>query len=197
MQKQIFGTLPTGETVFSYTLTDGCAVAEVMDYGATVLSLRPFGDVDVVGGFDTLEPYFTDSSNQGAVIGRVANRIEDARFTLDGKEYHLPANDNGNCLHGGSGYNHKLWAVNSYEENRLTLSYYSADGEDGFPSGLAVEVTYTLSDSALQIAYAAIPEGKTSVGTELNISHIAATPVGMQVRATAEVTAVEGSVITF
>lgn len=163
MQKRVFGKLPTGEEVFVYTLADGEARAEIITYGAILLSLRPFGQMDVVGGFDTLEPYFSDPSNQGGTIGRVANRIKGARFTLDGKEYRLPANDNGNCLHGGSGYNHKLWSVKCYEENRITLCYYSPDGEDGFPAGLAVEVTYTLSDGALHIAYAAIPEGKTPI----------------------------------
>ncbi|MBQ5840747.1 MAG: galactose mutarotase [Clostridia bacterium] len=163
MHKRIFGKLPTGEEVFLFTLADGDARAEIMTYGATLVSLRPFGDVDVIGGFDSLEPYFTDSSNQGGTIGRVANRIKNACFTLDGKEYRLPANDNGNCLHGGIGFHHKLWTVEAYEENRLTLSYYSPDGDDGFPCGLAVEVTYTLSDGALHIAYTAVPEGKTPI----------------------------------
>ena len=80
MNKKLFGTLSNGEEVYIYSLVDGETRADVMDYGATILSLKPFGDVDVVGGFDRLECYIGDASYQGATIGRVANRIADASF---------------------------------------------------------------------------------------------------------------------
>lgn len=163
MEKKLFSTLPTGEEVYSYTLTNGDSVAEIMEYGAAIVSLRPFGDVDVVGGFDTLEAYTQDTSNQGAIVGRVANRIANARFKIDGKVYMLPDNDNGNCLHGGIGFQHRLWKVVDYAENSITLSYLSPDGEDGFPANLQVEVTYTLKDGAIIISYAATPDGKTPI----------------------------------
>ena len=163
MEKKLFGTLPTGEDVYIYTLNDGKSVAEIMEYGAAIVSLRPFGDVDVVGGFDTLEAYTKDTSNQGAIVGRVANRIENARFEIDGKIYMLADNDNGNCLHGGVGFQHRLWKVIDYKENRITLSYLSPDGEDGFPANLQVEVTYTLKDGAIIISYTATPDGKTPI----------------------------------
>ena len=163
MGKKLFGTLPTGEDVHIYTLTDGKSVAEIMEYGAAIVSLRPFGDVDVVGGFDTFEAYTQDTSNQGAIVGRVANRIENARFEIDGKVYLLADNDNGNCLHGGVGFQHRLWEVTDYTENSITLSYLSPDGEDGFPCNLQIEVTYTLKDNALIISYTATPDGKTPI----------------------------------
>ena len=163
MDKRLFGKLPNGEDVYIYRLTDGTATAEIMEYGAAIVSLCPFGDVDVVGGFDTLYAYTQDTSNQGAIVGRVANRIENARFEIDDKVYLLADNDNGNCLHGGVGFQHRLWKVVDYTENSITLSYFSPDGEDGFPSNLFIEVTYTLKNHSIIISYKAIPEGTTPI----------------------------------
>ena len=163
MDKRLFGKLPNGEDVYIYRLTDGTATAEIMEYGAAIVSLCPFGDVDVVGGFDTLEAYTQDTSNQGAIVGRVANRIENARFEIDGKVYLLADNDNGNCLHGGVGFQHRLWKVVDYTENSITLSYFSPDGEDGFPCNLSVEVTYTLKNNSIIISYKAVPDGATPI----------------------------------
>ncbi|MBQ1950397.1 MAG: galactose mutarotase [Clostridia bacterium] len=163
MNKRLFGTLPCGTKIAIFTLTHGKSSAEIMTYGAAIVSLRPFGNVDVVGGYDCIEDYLADTSNQGAIIGRVANRIEGACFKMDNKVYHLVDNDNGNCLHGGGGFHQKVWQVNAYTQNSVTLSYYSPDGEDGFPAGLPVCVKYTLEDSALCIDYTAKPEGKTPI----------------------------------
>lgn len=163
MDKRLFGKLPNGEDVYIYRLTDGTTTAEIMEYGAAIVSLCPFGDVDVVGGFDTLEAYTQDTSNQGAIVGRVANRIENARFEIDGKVYLLADNDNGNCLHGGVGFQHHLWKVVDYTENSITLSYFSPDGEDGFPANLQIDVSYTLKDAAIIISYTATPDGKTPI----------------------------------
>ena len=104
-----------------------------------------------------------DTSNQGAIVGRVANRIENARFEIDGKIYLLADNDNGNCLHGGVGFQHRLWKVVNYTENSITLSYLSPDGEDGFPANLQIDVSYTLKDAAIIISYTATPDGKTPI----------------------------------
>ncbi len=163
MKKELFGTLPRGKEIYRYTLIHGDAVAEIMTYGAALLSLRPFGDVNVVGGFDTLEDYLKDDSNQGLIIGRVANRVKNATFEIEGWEYHLIANDNGNCLHSGIGFGHRVWEVKEYTENTITLAYCSPHVEDGFPSQLDVKVTYTLEDHALHIGYQAIPHGKTPI----------------------------------
>ncbi len=161
MEKKLFGTID-GECVFLYTLKNDCAVAEIMTRGATLVGFRPFG-VDIVGGFDTIEGYLADGSHQGAIIGRVANRVADATFTMDGAVYMLPDNDNGNCLHGGRGFDYRIWTVESASDESITLSYYSEDGEEGFPSGLSVEVTYTLSGATLIIGYKATPDGKTPI----------------------------------
>lgn len=163
MDKRLFGKLPNGEDVYIYRLTDGTTTAEIMEYGAAIVSLCPFGDVDIVGGFDTLEAYTQDTSNQGAIVGRVANRIENACFEIGGKTYQLADNDNGNCLHGGVGFQHRLWKVVDYTESSITLCYLSPDGEDGFPCNLSVEVTYTLKNHSIIISYKATPEGTTPI----------------------------------
>ena len=161
MDKRIFGNVG-GEDIYIYTLQNDTAVAEIMTRGATLVSFRPFG-VDIVGGFDTTDGYLADDSHQGGIIGRVANRVADATFTMDGAVYMLPDNDNGNCLHGGCGFDYRIWTVESHSNDAITLSYYSPDGEEGFPAGVAVEVTYTLVGATLIISYKATPDGKTPI----------------------------------
>ena len=162
MKKEFFGKIECGNEVHLYTLKNEDAEIKISDLGATVVSFSIFGK-DVVGGFDTLGGYIKDDSHQGATIGRVANRIADARFIMDGKEYKLTANDNGNCLHGGCGFDYKIWQVEEYNEESITLSYTSKDGEEGFPSTLHAKVRYILEGTSLVIDYEATPEGKTPI----------------------------------
>lgn len=163
MQKTLFGKLSANEEIYSYRLENSEIYAEIITYGAIIKSFGRIGSHNVVGSFDTLEDYLADNSFQGAIIGRVANRIENARFTIDGIEYNLTKNNGENCLHGGEGFNTKLWTVETATNTSLTLSYYSADGESGFPGGLKVLVTYSLIESALVIDYKAYPEKKTPI----------------------------------
>lgn len=162
MTKKFFGKTDRGEDAYIYTLRNSECEAKITDYGATVVAFNVFGK-DVVGGFDRLEDYLTDDSHQGATIGRVANRIGGAAFTMDGVEYRVTANDNGNCLHGGCGFDFKLWDVKEYSDNRISFEYISADGEEGFPSRLDTQVTYILSGTELIIDYSATPHGKTPI----------------------------------
>ncbi len=162
MKKHSFGTLPTGELVFEYSIRRGDFAASVLDFGATLRTLSVFG-VDVAGGFDGIDEYLSDDSHQGGTVGRVANRIAGACFTLDGVEYKLPKNNGENCLHGGVGFDHRIWEVVSHTEDSIKFKYVSQDGEDGFPSRLTVFVEYRLTDLGLYITYSAIPEGKTPI----------------------------------
>ena len=161
MNNKLFGTID-GKDVYLYTLKSECATAEIMTRGATLVRLTTYG-VDIVGGFATLERYLEDTSHQGATIGRIANRVANASFTMDGAIYMLPDNDHGNCLHGGVGFDARIWSVKDASDSSITLTYYSEDGEEGFPSGLNTEVTYTLTDATLLIDYKATPEGKTPI----------------------------------
>ena len=163
MNRKLFGKLNVSTDVYSYTLTNGEISAEIITYGAIIKSFSRVGSYNIVGSFDTLEDYLADKTYQGAIIGRVANRIEDARFTIDGTEYILTRNSGKNCHHGGDGFNSKIWDIEESSNTSLTLSYYSEDGESGFPGGLKVFVTYSLLGSALIIDYKAYPEKKTPI----------------------------------
>uniref|UniRef100_A0A7N1A6P3 Aldose 1-epimerase n=1 Tax=Kalanchoe fedtschenkoi TaxID=63787 RepID=A0A7N1A6P3_KALFE len=131
-----------------YELKRGDITVKLTNWGATVVSLilpDKNGKLDdVVLGYDSLDAYKNDTTYFGAIVGRVANRIGGAHFTLNGVTYQLPANDGNNTLHGGPiGYGDVLWDVESYEKNsHLTFSYISYDGEEGFPGALHVKATY-------------------------------------------------------
>lgn len=86
--KRLFGALPTGEKIYAYTIKADNTEAEIMTYGATILKLDTF-DVDIVGGFDKFESYIENKGSLGMTVGRVANRIKDAKFVIDGKEYNV------------------------------------------------------------------------------------------------------------
>lgn len=159
MKKELFGTLPDGKAVEIFTLANRDAVLRVMTHGAAIVDFCPFA-THIVGGFDTLEDYLADTSHQGALIGRVANRIAQARFEMDGQTYFLPANDGENCLHAGNGFDRKVFTLADAGDDFLTMTYESADGEEGFPGALLVRVTYRLQGTALLIDYTAQPKNK-------------------------------------
>ncbi len=162
MEKKFFGTLPSGEDVYIYTLKTNDALINIMTRGATIVNFYAYG-TDIVGGFDNLDAYLEDTSHQGAIIGRVANRIAKAKFNMDGVTYILPKNDGENCLHGGDGFDHKVWNVTDYSDTEITFEYNAKDGEEGFPSALDVKVTYKLEGASLLIDYEARPYGKTPI----------------------------------
>ena len=163
MTRELFGITKSGDRVEIVTLKNDLAELKIMTRGATIVSFKPFG-IDIVGGYDDLTGYESDTSSyQGATVGRVANRIEDASFVMDGAFYMVTANENGNCLHGGEGFSFKNWQIEELLENSVTMSYFSTDGEDGFPAGVFAKVTFTLEGSAVIISYQAIPDGKTPI----------------------------------
>ena len=163
MKKEFFGTLPTGENVHSYSIKGKNTNAAIIDYGATVNSFVAFGK-DIIGGFDTIDPYLENPGCQGNTIGRVSNRIKNSRFTIDGVEYKVVTNNNSHCLHGGMFFNHTVWNVVAHSESSITLTYTSPDGEGGFPGELKATVTYSIIDDALAIDYKAIADKKTPIG---------------------------------
>jgi aldose 1-epimerase len=163
MEKKLFGYMPDGCAVYSYTMKNGKMEAEIVTLGGIIRRLEVNG-TDVVMGFDTVEGMLTDTSNQGALIGRYGNRIKDAHFFIDGKEYKLYANNGKNHLHGGKyGYNRKLWTAEVKGENVLQLKYFSPDLEENYPGNLDVTVTYTLYEDALGIHYEAVSDKDTFV----------------------------------
>ncbi|NEP58396.1 MAG: galactose-1-epimerase [Symploca sp. SIO2G7] len=155
--KKEFGQTSDGQQVYLYTLTNtNGLIAKISNYGAILTELHlpdNKGELeDVVLGFDRPEDYFTANHYYfGAVVGRVANRIKDAQFTLDGQQYNLAANASPHHIHGGNqGFDKVVWEaepINSAEGVGLKLTYLSADGEEGYPGNLAVTVIYTLTNN--------------------------------------------------
>jgi aldose 1-epimerase len=171
--KSSWGKTPDGEQIDLYLLKNknGMEVA-ITTYGGAVVSLKvPDRNgklADVVLGYDSLDGYENDKAYFGAIVGRYANRIAHAQFTLDGKTYTLAKNNGENTLHGGiKGFNKKVWtakAVPGKSDQSLELSYLSKDGEEGFPGNLQVRVVYTLTDSnELKIEYSTTTDKKTVV----------------------------------
>lgn len=153
-----FGRMPDGAQVDKLTLRDGALSCEIITYGGAVRSLivpdRDGNPVDVALGFDTLEDYRAQTKYIGALVGRYANRIGGAKFTLNGVEYPLYKNDGENSLHGGLvGFDKQVWTVEALTDNSVTLSLTSPDGQEGYPGTLSVRVTYTLADGGLAIDY--------------------------------------------
>jgi len=178
--KSSFGKTPEGQAVDLYVLTNknGMEVS-ISTYGGAVVSIKVpdrNGKIgDVVLGYDSVEGYINDRANLGVLVGRYANRIGHAQFSLDGKTYTLAKNNGENSLHGGvKGFGKVLWKAreaSTKDEQRLELWYLSKDGEEGFPGNLEVRVVYTLTDAdALQIAYSATTD-KTTVVNLTNHSY--------------------------
>lgn len=173
IQKQKFGVLPDGREVSRYILqNENGMCAAILDYAGAIQQLlvpdRRGRLVDVVCGFDNALDYYYGNGNQGSLIGRFGNRIKNARFTLEGKEYKLAANNGNNHIHGGNvGFARRIWEAtpDDGEEPSLSLFYRSPDGEEGYPGTLDITVAYTLTkDNALSIRYVA----KTDKTTILN-----------------------------
>jgi aldose 1-epimerase len=175
LARKPFGAAPDGTEVDLYTLAvEGGLAVRITTYGALVHQLWApgrDGELDNVAlGFARLDDYVAGNGPYfGAIVGRFANRIADAAFTLDGVAYRLPANEGPNCLHGGArGFDKRVWQVVETRAGRaaavLVLRYTSPDGEEGFPGALAASVTYTVArDDTLRIDYRATTDRPTVV----------------------------------
>jgi len=171
-----FGVLD-GQEITAYTLVNdhGMEVTS-LNYGCVVTRIvtpdRNGVLENVVLGFDTIEEYVKHSPFFGAVIGRVAGRIQNAEFDLNGETYQLAKTEGPNHLHGGlKGFDKVIWAVKPREDGEsvsLEFSYLSKDGEEGYPGNLQMQVTYTLTnDNVFSITYT----GETDKATLLNVTN--------------------------
>jgi len=224
IEKALFGQAD-GKDVELYTLTNrnGLAV-KVMTYGAAIKELwlpdRNGARADVALGFDDLAGYLKPNPYFGVTVGRVANRIRNATFTLEGETYQLAGNDHGHHLHGGvKGWDKVVWTaapVESAEGPAVKLRRVSPDGEEGYPGTVTAEVTYTLThDDRLKIVMRATTdrttlvnmahhsyfnlagEGAGSIGAHLLQLHAAAFTPGDPMVPTGEVKAVKGTPFDF
>ncbi|HEY9262950.1 aldose epimerase family protein [Chitinophaga sp.] len=160
-----------GQEVLQYTLKNAAGMeVKILNYGGTITDIitpdKQGQKGNVVLSYESLagyqqkgQPYF------GALIGRYANRIANAKFKLDGKEYSLAANNDVNSLHGGlKGFDKVVWTATLAGDSSLQLVYSSKDGEEGYPGNLQATVVYTLTpDNALQITYKATSDKPTPV----------------------------------
>lgn len=188
-----FGETASLGTVTKYILenNNGMKVA-VIDMGAVITEIwvpdRDGNFEDVVLGFDTAKEYAVNEPSFGAVIGRYANRIANASFSLNGKTYSLENNDKSNCLHGGSfRFGHQKFEAECHEEiNECSVSFtrISKDMEQGFPGNLTVVVTYTLNDAnELMIEY----YGVSDEDTVINMTNHSYFNIGMKGHASGSV----------
>ena len=169
--------VPFGRTdntpVDLYTLTNRHGLtARITNYGAIMTELyvpdRTGALSDVVLGFDNLDAYVAGHPYFGAIVGRVANRIGNAQFTLEGRPYALAANDKPHHLHGGRrGWDKVVWNAalrNSAEGPSLELTYVSKDGEEGYPGTVTAKTVYTLThDNELKVDMEATADRTTVV----------------------------------
>ncbi|WP_372760445.1 aldose epimerase family protein [Pseudoalteromonas sp.] len=147
---------------------------EILNFGARVKSiLFPVNDIptEMTVGYEHNDSYLADTFYLGASCGRVANRISDASFELNGERYRLSANDGKNCLHGGvDNFAQRFWQIDFAQSTKtsVTLTLHSADGDQGFPGNVVMQVRYHLSsDNRLTINYSA----RTDKATPLNMTN--------------------------
>ena len=153
-----FGVLPSGKIARPYTISCGLLTAQIADIGATLVKLlvpdREGCLADVVLGYDTAGEYRAKDGCLGAVVGRHANRMGRARFCLEGQEICLEANEGPNNLHSGPDFwFRRLWTVECHRDNEIAFSLETPDGDQGFPGGGRVLVTYRLEGNGLTVRY--------------------------------------------
>ena len=170
LAKKNFQTEKDGKKTDLYVLKNKAGMEVcITNFGGRIVSIMvpdKAGKMqDVVLGFDSVQDYIKVPSDFGASIGRYANRIAKAKFTLDNVEYKLPANNFGHCLHGGpKGFQYVIYDAKPIDDQTLELTYLSKDGEEGFPGNLTCKVTFKLTDdNAIDINYEATTDKPTVV----------------------------------
>ncbi|QXE39396.1 galactose mutarotase [Streptomyces sp. GMY02] len=223
MSTERVGAAPDGTPVDRWTLERAGTRVDLLTYGGVVQSVEipgrdgttanvALGFADVAGYLGSRGPYF------GALVGRYANRIASASFTLDGRTHRLVPNDGPNTLHGGErGFDRRVWNAERAGDHGVRLSRTSPDGEEGFPGRLEVSATYALEpDGALTISYRAVTDSPTPVnltnhtywnlggagsgsaaGHELRIAAGRITPVDAAALPTGELAPVDGTRFDF
>ncbi|MCL2446411.1 MAG: galactose mutarotase [Oscillospiraceae bacterium] len=168
MTKEFYGTHPNGTDVYAYTLDNGSLKAKFLSFGAAIDELwvpdRHGTPANVLIGHADLQDRIENNTARGEVCGRVCNRINGAKFTLNGEEFNLTPSPEGQfTLHGASEFNTALWDVAQVDDTAITFTYTSAAGTHGFPGTVTTQVRYTLDGSALRIEYEATSDADTVI----------------------------------
>lgn len=174
INSKAFDTIMDGKQVKLYWLENKNIKLAITNYGGRFVGLlvpdKNGNLVDVNIGLNSVKAYIESTEPYfGATIGRVGNRIAEGKFSLEGKEYSIPTNNNGNTLHGGNkGFQDVIWDANQIDSKTLELQYISSDMEESFPGNLKVKVTYSLTDSnAVKMEY----EARTDKLTVVNLTN--------------------------
>ncbi len=172
LREEAFAETVDGKETRLYTMQNANGMTvQLTNYGARIVALwvpSADGFKDIVWGYDSIDAYLNAGDKySGPVVGRYGNRIKDGKFTLDGKEYRLTVNENGNQLHGGAGgFSTKVWDAEQFTDTEgnpaVKMTYLSADGEEGYPGNLTISVTYTLTpENEVAIDYSATTDAPT------------------------------------
>lgn len=157
-----FGKLKHGNDAYVYALSNAYIKIEVCNYGATLTRFIDLSDgKDVVLWFDDVSKYEKSDTCMGQTIGRVANRIEKGQFTLNGKQYQLDCNNNGNSLHGGLSGLHTVVFDVEVKGNEIICHYLSKDQESHYPGNMDIYIRYRLVDRKVIIEYEATSDQDT------------------------------------
>lgn len=168
--EEAFGKTESGEEVIKYTIKNSNGLElSAISFGAALVSFKcpdRNGKIDdILLGYDKLEDYLSNPHYFGVTIGRIANRIANAKFILDGKEYQLGANEGSNNHHGGFiGFGKKNWKSEIKGNKKVKFTYVSPDGEEGFPGEVTARATFTLNDdNELKLSFKATTKAPTIV----------------------------------
>lgn len=158
-----FGSTGNGQPIDLLTLSSTWIEVQIATYGARLLSVKRHGK-EMVYGPKTPGELMADTCYCGAVCGRVANRIAQGSFSLDGVRRQLAVNNAPNHLHGGiEGFSHKVWKIEEAGDKRLVLSYRSPDGEEGYPGTVEMLATYRLEGDTLSLTLEAYTDATTII----------------------------------
>lgn len=136
-----------------YTIEKGDTSVTITNLGATCISIKYKGQ-EYALNHKTAEEYIHGEGYIGAIVGRYANRIKESKFTLNGKEYTLAANEGKNQLHGGpNALDKKSFKAEEIGDNAVKFTYFSPDMENGYPGNLTVVITYTVNDNGFRIDF--------------------------------------------
>ncbi len=176
IKEKTFGVLSNGKKALLFTVSNGNMSFSVTNYGCIITSIvvpsQKGKKDDIALGYSTLDGYIRNGPFFGALVGRYANRISNASFSLTGNRYELTKNENTTCLHGGKpGYHKMIWNAESFSNTResgVLFRRTSKDGEQGFPGNLDMKISYSLTaENDIIIRYNA----KTDAPTPVNLTN--------------------------
>ncbi len=170
VKREFWGEATNGAPIYAYHLSNNSGVeAVILNFGCTIRNIfvpdKDGNKVDVVLGYDDYKEYFGNDCFLGVAVGPSANRIADAKYSIDGKEFILPINDGPNNLHTdmNNGFHKRVWDAEE-GDNYVKFTLKAEDGDLGFSGNRVFEITYTLTDdNALSIHYHATSDAKTLI----------------------------------